>query len=247
MVSMRCIALFAVMFVSACADAPIGSDSLSSGSKLTENFSRIVFSDEYDQSRQVRHVKKWTKPLRITVTGAGAARYRPVVVKHAKALEPLIGLPINVLEKPDGTQNITIFAVPWDDLERVLKPHSPRPEWVETIVQDSSCAFIFTPNNTGEITRALIAVSTDERFDRNASCLLEEMTQVLGLPNDSEIIRPSVFNAWDGLDELTENDKILVRTLYDKRIKAGMDRNEALRIAQPIIEELSRSEPGNPW
>lgn len=68
------------------------------------------------------------------------------------------------------------------------------------------------------IAQAIVLVSTDEPYDDNGACLLEEMTQALGLPNDSELVRPSIFNERDVLNRLSLNDQILVRTLYDWRM-----------------------------
>jgi len=41
-------------------------------------------------------------------------------------------------------------------------------------------------NDLFEIVHALVLVSTRETDDHKARCLLEEMTQALGLPNDSD-------------------------------------------------------------
>lgn len=88
------------------------------------------------------------------------------------------------------------------------------------------------------IAQAIVLVSTDEPYDDNAACLLEEMTQALGLPNDSELVRPSIFNEWDFLQRLPLNDRILVRTLYDERISPGMPREAAVSAVRAIIAEL---------
>jgi len=70
------------------------------------------------------------------------------------------------------------------------------------------------------------------------SCLLEEMTQVLGLPADSDLIRPSIFSSRDWAEELSINDKILVRALYDDRIEPGMTRAEAQPVIREVISDL---------
>ncbi len=87
--------------------------------------------------------------------------------------------------------------------------------------------------------QAIVLVSTDEPYDDNGACLLEEMTQALGLPNDSELVRPSIFNERDVLNRLSLNDQIQVRTLYDWRMWPGMPREGALTVARTIIAELS--------
>ena len=70
------------------------------------------------------------------------------------------------------------------------------------------------------------------------SCIVEETTQVMGLPNDSSDVRPSIFNDRGGLDDLSGQDVLLLRLLYDPRLKAGMTRDEALATARRILPEL---------
>jgi hypothetical protein len=70
-------------------------------------------------------------------------------------------------------------------------------------------------------------------------CVIEEFTQSLGLYADSEIIETSVMNEKVRFtDFLPLNDKIMVRTLYDARLKPGMTRAEAMPIVRQIIPEL---------
>ena len=74
-------------------------------------------------------------------------------------------------------------------------------------------------------------------------CLLEELTQSLGLPNDSNMARPSNISDLDQLIELSRTDKILVKTLYDPRMKAGLSKKMARRVARAIITELHGAMP----
>jgi hypothetical protein len=241
---------FALLFVyaslSACA-APPDLDRLAGTDELLANFEHVVFRDEYDETRNIDRIRKWSGPVRIALFGEQAERYRPVVERHAAALGRLTGLDFTVLPDADGSENFRVHLVPWDDMEALAKPYSPEPEWLETIIEESSCLFVFTYNGAYVITQAIVLVSTDERYRDNTACLLEEMTQALGLPNDSELIRPSIFNQWDFLQRLALNDQILIRTLYDGRVRHGMPREPALTAARGIITEiLDRVRRGGP-
>lgn len=70
------------------------------------------------------------------------------------------------------------------------------------------------------------------------SCLHEEIAQVLGLTNDSPAARPSIFNDDQEFATLTAHDELLLRALYDPRLRPGMTREQALPIARQIISEL---------
>ena len=69
-------------------------------------------------------------------------------------------------------------------------------------------------------------------------CLLEELTQSLGLPNDSIKMRPSIFSDKDRLFEYSPVDKALIRVLYDKRMKMGVSRQAGLKMAEQIFTDI---------
>ena len=55
----------------------------------------------------------------------------------------------------------------------------------------------------------------------------------------AHIVWPSIFDfSRTTRSNLPLNDKILVRALYDKRIKPGMAREDAMKVAAEIIPEL---------
>ena len=64
------------------------------------------------------------------------------------------------------------------------------------------------------------------------------MAQALGLLNDGDDIRPSVFNDDEEFALLTRHDELLLRILYDVRLRPGMRPAEASPIVDRIITEL---------
>ena len=70
------------------------------------------------------------------------------------------------------------------------------------------------------------------------SCLQEEITQSLGLTNDSDRARPSIFNDDQEFAVVTEHDEMLLRLLYDPRLRTGMSAQEAMPIAREILDDL---------
>ena len=88
------------------------------------------------------------------------------------------------------------------------------------------------------IQRSIAIISTDRELRYVTTCILEEISQALGLPMDTELIRPSILSNQDLPQPMSINDKILVRALYDRRIRPGMPRDKALDVAKSIIPEL---------
>ena len=69
-------------------------------------------------------------------------------------------------------------------------------------------------------------------------CIAEEATRALGF-RAADVQAPSVFSTVDsGVTALSLDDKILVRTLYDKRIAVAMSEEDAMVIVPTIISEL---------
>ena len=64
--------------------------------------------------------------------------------------------------------------------------------------------------------------------------------QAFGPANDAYKFRPSLFCDGPGTHGtgLTDGDKIIMKALYDPRLKPGMSREQAMPIARKIIAEL---------
>lgn len=104
---------------------------------------------------------------------------------------------------------------------------------------DSVCIARYWLEPGGEhIARAAVIVDRDLRPSLMAHCIAEELVQVMGLPNDACHYRPSLFCEADEEPAMTPADEILLRTLYDDRLRTGMSRAEAMPIARAIIAEL---------
>jgi hypothetical protein len=119
------------------------------------------------------------------------------------------------------------------------------PGLIQRLGAQGGCYFISAraPGEEGRISRAVIVVNNERQDDAINHCLLEEITQSLGLPNDSDTMRPSLFSDRDQLIAFSRHDEILIRTLYDYRIKAGVPRQEALAAARDVVRELHRFLP----
>jgi len=71
-------------------------------------------------------------------------------------------------------------------------------------------------------------------------CAIEELSQMFGILAESELVK---YSKWrdkpaDKAKSLTVHDGIILRTLYDNRIKPGMHKDQAMPIVRMIIKEL---------
>jgi hypothetical protein len=110
---------------------------------------------------------------------------------------------------------------------------------VENMPRTSYCAVIASDPADDGARRTAVAVIRGEHPDLlRRLCLHEEITQGLGLVNDSPHARPSIFNDDEEFALLTKHDELLLRLLYDERLRPGMSPEIARHISTQIAQEL---------
>ena len=78
------------------------------------------------------------------------------------------------------------------------------------------------------------ALIPSDRPDKTMHCIVEETVQLFGLTNDSTIIKNSIFHEESDRTSLSISDQILLKALYDPRMRPGMTMKEA----QPALREV---------
>ena len=82
--------------------------------------------------------------------------------------------------------------------------------------------------------QALAVIRAEHPPVLKKACFHEEIAQGLGLHNDNPAAHPSIFNDDDEFAFLTNQDALLLRILYDPRLPAGIELQEA----QPLLQQL---------
>jgi len=103
---------------------------------------------------------------------------------------------------------------------------------------DTFCtAYAFAePSAPSSYAAVMVLIRAEHPPLTRLSCVHEEMAQAMGLPNDSPEARPSLFNDSLEFAFLTEHDEILLRMLYDPRLRPGMTVAEA----RPLLPGIAR-------
>ncbi|MEQ8708345.1 MAG: DUF2927 domain-containing protein [Rhodospirillales bacterium] len=105
---------------------------------------------------------------------------------------------------------------------------------------DRFCRTLAKYNSDGSLYRATIYIGA--RFDALSSvaCLTEEITQVLEPGNDVDIVPESIWRPLEKktFERLTWHDAVILRALYDERLKPGMHRDQAMPLVRVIIREI---------
>ncbi len=225
--------------------------------ELVEYFDSIVFKSEIQGVQPSRVVKKWTQPLRVAIRsfeenliekdGREILRLKQVKVKKPhlkfikKHLNNLIKATKLKTEDSKKTGEPPNFMINFVPRRQMGNPYLAKanPKLLKRLASEGGCYFLVWADRTaGRIKKAVIVVNSERLLIRINHCLLEEMTQALGLPNDSNRIEKSIFSDRSRRTDLTRTDLIVLKTLYDPRMKAGLTRAEALAVASEIIRDL---------
>lgn len=207
--------------------------------QVVRQFDAVAFGHEHGASRAI--VQKWAESPGLALfadEGWDARPYLGAIEGHLGAIRSLTG--IAVAPERRGVQ---MAALRLGFYPRVAFAQMPRTgseaeyrRWITT----SACLALAVqdPAQAGRIVAAAIAIGTDIPEGQRRHCLLEELVQAMGLPNDACHYRPSLFCEDDRVFELTPADRLMLKALYDPRLKAGMSRAEALPIVRQIVAEL---------
>lgn len=129
-----------------------------------------------------------------------------------------------------------------NEISLVLEEFDPkRIPIITKLPRDIHCVAMtsVSSHQSSEIESALVIIRNELPDVMRKACFHEEIAQSLGLTNDSHLARPSIFNDDDEFATLTKLDKILLKILYDKRLKSGIVRNEAAQLVKQIASEVT--------
>jgi hypothetical protein len=223
-----------------------------SNAQIIRDFNIIAFGNEYT-GRRYRHVRKWAKPIRVGILGKHPPYFEAFIKQHVRDMWEITGFPIELRYSERLAENgrlakdfernevnFVLFYFPAAKLPSIIKKlfkDKVDEAEIAKMIRISTChARFFTKDN--EITIAYAAFPAEHPKDYMRACVVEELTQVMGLPNDSPDIGPSIFTDRGKYNELTEHDRWMLKMLYDPRITVGMPRENALVTGKRILDEL---------
>ncbi|MCS6178648.1 DUF2927 domain-containing protein [Shewanella baltica] len=208
---------------------------------ITQAFSEIALKNEYDVAKH--KVRKWRIPVRVFVEHqvGDMALHTQLVQMHLAHLAEITGHDIQLVDTLLDANLHLVFTrqSQWEsEVTRLMGPSSAKN------VHGSVCMAKFALNAKSEIERAWVIIPVDQAqmHGKLVACVVEEITQVLGLPNDSEKVFPSIFNDKTPQDLLTGLDFILLKLLYSPNIRAGMTAAEVKAPLQILLEQWQRDD-----
>ena len=102
----------------------------------------------------------------------------------------------------------------------------------------SNCFFNVVARKNGHIQRGIVILPPNFPIPRLKHCIVEELTQIMGLMNDNNTVMPSVFNDRSQLIALSWKDEFFLKLLYNPQTPIGLKILNAERVLLPIIKEM---------
>jgi len=225
---------------------------------LADNFIRIALFDEFDSSTgnlvaraTESRLRRWNVPVRVglhfgaSVPETRQASDRARIGSFLARLSRLTGLSIRLT---NSHANFFLYVVNEDErqaLGPVVAAAMPgvTPADIASFTQMPSSTYCqvsaMVENDTSLYRRAFAVIRAEHPDLMHLSCLHEEITQGLGLPNDSPQARPSIYNDDQEFALMTPMDELMLRMLYDPRLRPGMSVREARPIVRKIAQEMT--------
>ncbi len=185
----------------------------------------------HDEAKRPRGVNKWTGPIDLSLRGDAAGDVAVYVEEIAAELSELIDLPIELYVDNNWAGDIDIYITYWKNYWPFFMQATKPGRHLFT------CA-VLPWVDKGRIKRATIKINAGV-LDRATvrACLLEELTQSLGLFGETEQETETLLHDGIGYEGLGQIDRLLIRTLYDPRMEIGLSNDRAAPLALVILNE----------
>lgn len=230
-----------------------GEDAPFTDRNLAENFLRIAFFQEIGAGRgkaAPMPLTRWKEPVRVALAfGASVAPDTRAadsarIVSFLSRLSQLTGHPISLV---DERPNYWIHIASVDEraalgpaLAAALTDATPDQIAAATRMDRNTYCQVLTQSDpaTSTYNTAVVVIPSEHADLMRLACIHEELAQSLGLPNDSNAARPSIFNDDEEYALLTRQDELMLKMLYNPSLRPGMTEAEARPVVQTLASRL---------
>ncbi|HEU0221617.1 MAG TPA: DUF2927 domain-containing protein [Paracoccaceae bacterium] len=243
-------------------------DAAFTNADLVRHFERVALFSEYGrendrfvQRREQTILSKWQDPIRIRLVFGESVPEPQRLVDHAQVasfvsrLARLSGLEMRVLtpQSRESSNFVIIYANRPERREIAAQlaatSEDPDPAFINSLSNSPTNEICYVntfwhPEERGRFAFAVTVIKSETAGLMRLACVHEELSQALGLGNDDDEVRPSIFNDDEEFALLTEHDEYLLRMLYDDRLRPGMTAEEVRPLLPAIIADI-RAETGS--
>ncbi|HKY61619.1 MAG TPA: DUF2927 domain-containing protein [Gemmatimonadota bacterium] len=191
-------------------------------------FLEVAMGVEFAHGARPRVIKRWPTgelpAIRMEVMGSPTAQDLAVIRSVIDELNAIAGLPLMAIdsERP----NVPVRFVPRNNMRSYS---SLVPRW-------GAGGFVSVElNKDFTIERGQVLIASDIPFRARKPIIREEMTQLLGLLNDSSWYSESIFNDSNFSTEFAPIDRSLIEMLYRPEMRAGLDEADTRKVLRKAL------------
>jgi hypothetical protein len=211
---------------------------------LIDGFMKTIFGAEFGApAGGADRVKKYARTIRINIEAlptedlpAPLARIRKVEAERLiRQLATRIG-------------GVRIEIVPRLAQANLLLLITDRRHYLSVgrVMLGEDAAFMRTTTCAGSVSfgsdfvidRGLAIVVGDAGTRLFMACVAEEVLQVMGPVNDDTSLAYSTFNDRNELDGFPLFDQFILNMLYDRRVRAGMTRDQVMAVLPSVLRDI---------
>jgi hypothetical protein len=188
-------------------------------------FKEIALQVEYGS--QMNRIHKWTKELHVKIMGYPSSEDKRALDSTLEILNELSeNLKLRYASENEQA-NVQVYFIPHSEFMK----HTSITSIQESIFRSNWGLAAVWWNKQGEIYQAEILIATDfPNAVERAHLIREELTQSLGLLNDSWKEPESIFYQGWGTQDYTMLDKKLIQILYNGKIRPNMQEKDIERV-----------------
>lgn len=212
---------------------------------LTQSFMEVALKREYRPGKSEPLVR-WQGPLRVKIDSQlGNTRLQHQLARvQLKHLASITGQPLSFVDSSQKA-NLRVAFISHDHMSREAAKYVGKKQvstaGMRKALREGVCLTLFKTAADHSINSGLILIPADyaRQKARLVDCIIEETAQVMGLPNDSGEVYPSVFNDLSTDTWLSPLDYLLLKMLYAPELAPGMSVDEVRQALPGIISRLT--------
>ena len=209
--------------------------------EIVDYFDTIVFGSQLGPKYAAKMIATWQGPVGFSLQGEVSKEHAAFIQSHIETIAKITDLEFKQVDPKSNDPSISLIFVRNAEMGEIPVPMEYRAVMKSAAV-NANCYFLSWKKPESRIVKAMVVVDVEKGSTIINSCLLEHLAQSLGLPNNSDTFRPSIFSDRDHLLELAPQDKILLHTLYHPDMKSGFTREQANQAARAIISRMANSD-----
>ncbi len=219
-------------------------ETLPSNAVLLHSFALVALKREHEADADPG-IAKWLGPIRVRVSDPAGADpgTHAALWAHLRRLARLSGLSIRRARPGEPANYRVVFTAMREFADRVRASLTAKSQAVAYQLVRANCIGMFQQSlETQAIISATVIIPVDHARARGLlhRCIVEETTQVLGLPNDANLPVASVFNDASHDRDISAHDELLLRLLYHPSLRPGMKRRAAMAAARAALPAVRR-------